>query len=215
LLQLTIEIRVIRNSRNIGGDENLALAAQLGQAADFTWIVGDDDLPAIWSVGYVLQQIESIPNLGLAILLGPPDGWDALLPLPHIFDNYKQVINFFSNFSVFPTESRGINPILGHTLISCNVYRSDCYSSQIFEFVQDILNPSIGLPINFCHMYSTIHTLLKRDDYRILFSHPYAIEAVKLNPSNDQEQLVHIKTIYHTYINYIRHYAGGYGFTFS
>ena len=205
---LSVEFRYLRRPRNLGGDANLSLAAEAGKIADFTWVLGDDDLPAIWSVGYIADQILSRDSLGLIYLGGDPGGWEKVIEVPRTFDSYLDLIKFFSVFPVFQSGAMGINPVLGQTLVSANVYKSDLYSSDMYSFVRDVLNPCLGVECNFSHMYAVIKSLIDQPSFTVHMSPIRALEAVKLGSSKDEAQNRFINTLYVTYMNFIRYHGG-------
>jgi len=205
---LSVEFRYLRRSRNLGGDENLSLAAEAGKIAEFVWVLGDDDLPSTWSVSYILYRILTEENLGLIYLIGEPAGWENLTEFPRAFASYLELIKFFAAFPVFHPGERGINPVLGQTLVSANVYRSDLYSREMYEFVKNVLNPCLGVGVNFAHMYAIVKSLIDQPSFAVELSPIRAIEAYKLDSSKDVVQIRDINTLYAAYMNFIRYHGG-------
>ncbi|WP_350304132.1 glycosyltransferase family 2 protein [Photorhabdus viridis] len=55
------KLKVIRHKYNIGGNANIPLSFQYGDA-DYTWVLSDDDIPAEDSLDIIIQTIDKNPG---------------------------------------------------------------------------------------------------------------------------------------------------------
>jgi hypothetical protein len=203
-LGLGCEFVFKRHPENYGGDENISLCGAASSDSKYTWVLGDDDLPSVWSVEHVLDLTRKIPDVGLVILTEDHTKWEEVLPVPAKFKNYKSLIEYFKPYPIHDRD-KGVNPVLCHTLISANVFLSSIYRKDIYFFVRDIMNPALGLPANFCHMYAIVPELLNQGHLSVVVSKDKALESTKLIAKDGVDgQEKFIRAIYATYMNYIR-----------
>lgn len=104
-----------RNAVNIGADGNIAHVRTLARGR-YHWVVGDDELLEPKALCNVLRLIqEHQPGLVLAY----NSDYRLSIPTPQVFPDYR----------AFARECmrHNIHALVEHSLISCNIYRADCY----------------------------------------------------------------------------------------
>ena len=129
-----------RNPVNIGGDENILHVRKLAQGK-YVWVIGDDELLADEALVKLVRLIrERAPGLVLAY----PTRYELHLRTPQTFADYKA----FARECV----CTNVHALAEHSLISCNIYRADCYDfdlarkslqthySQLYGMIPPLLN---------------------------------------------------------------------------
>lgn len=130
-----------RNESNLGISRNLLKVISMGKGR-FIWTVGDDELicpEALANILRVLRQHE--PGLLLAF----DTRYKLKLPAPQLFPDYQ----------AFARECIRLNPhpLTEHTLLSSNIFRSDCYDPVFAEENIDTFFP---------HMFGMLRPMLKK-----------------------------------------------------
>jgi glycosyltransferase involved in cell wall biosynthesis len=142
--QETSFVEYSRNQTNIGGNANIIHVRTLSQG-QYTWVTGDDELicdEALPNLIKVLRKFQ--PGL----LLTYHDKYDLSMPVPQCFPDYR----------AFTQECMSKNPnaLAEHTLISSNIYRSDCFD---LGYAQTFLSAGSTKSFGYPHMFGMIRPL--------------------------------------------------------
>ncbi len=124
-----------RNEINIGADRNIWRCPGLARGK-YVWIMGDDDSVLPGSLPYILDILQ---KHRLALFLNLGDLSTSGFKLPAHFKNFRE----------FARECTRVNPhpLLAHSLISANIFRSDFFDLQVAEF---------RIKSNYGHMYAMV-----------------------------------------------------------
>lgn len=130
-----------RNPANIGGDGNILHVRTMGRGK-YIWVLGDDELLAD----------NALPNL-LRLLRQSEPG--LLLAYDRRYNLRLRVPQNFANFRAFAQECvyTNVHALAEHSLISCNIYRADCYD---FDFARETLDT------HYPQLYGMIRPLFKK-----------------------------------------------------
>jgi len=128
------------NAVNLGGDGNNVHIRTLAKGK-FLWVIGDDELLDDHAVVKVLKLIEE-HNPGLIIAFDTH--YDLKIPTPQIFPDYRAFAKECVRFNT--------HALAEHTLISCNIFRADCFDIELGKKTVDA---------NFPHMFGMIRPLMK------------------------------------------------------
>ena len=130
-----------RNATNLGGDGNNVHIRTLAKG-EYLWVIGDDELLCENALVNVLDLIrQHRPGLIIAY-----DSRYALkLTRPQIFPTYRD----FAQDCV----RHNLHALAEHTLISCNIFRADCYDGEYGRQ---------SIPTSFPHMFGMIRPLMQK-----------------------------------------------------
>lgn len=120
-----------RNPANIGGDKNILHVRTMGRGK-YNWVVGDDELLREGALAGVLHLIHKhSPGLILAY----NSRYELKLQTPRIFPDYK----------TFAQECirTNVHALAEHSLISCNIYRVDCFDMTFAKETLDLHYPQL------------------------------------------------------------------------
>lgn len=148
-----IKLNFHTNSLNIGGDENIYKCCTLENGSIFTWVLGDDDHITTGSLLSIVNLlISNLDTTGLLILS------DSSYNLDDRIKNKR-----YSSYKIFSKYVANIQPhyLIAHTLISCNIFRTDIFDASESYYVNKDLTPRLGLKANFSHMRGIVKGLLK------------------------------------------------------
>jgi glycosyltransferase involved in cell wall biosynthesis len=143
-----------RNASNIGGDGNILHVRSMGRG-QYTWVVGDDELLAENALPNLLRLLrEKSPGLVLAysatyeLRLRPPQE--------------------FADFKAFAREClrTNVHALAEHSLISSNIYRTDCYD---FDFARETIDT------HYPQLYGMIRPLFRKKAAVVLPDFPVII----------------------------------------
>jgi len=126
-----------KNETNIGAARNIYKCCQWGNGK-YRWVIGDDELLEDGSLEYIIEILNKI-NPGLFI--NNDHKYNSRLKLP------KQY-NSFRDFAKATIKSGNPHMLLAHTLITSNIFRSDCFISA-FAFLK--LTDTL-----YAHMYGIV-----------------------------------------------------------
>jgi|GEM_PF-766440 len=133
-------LRYTRNDANIGGEANVLHVRTLARGY-YTWVLGDDEILHDGALEVVMKIIRMREH-GLIILFN--SFYDARFPRPAIFTDYSEYARFCMN--------RNPHALVEHTLISSNIYRSDCFDYDVVRQFKDMF---------YSHMYGMIRQLFR------------------------------------------------------
>lgn len=141
------------NPSNIGADKNIQKCCNANPKAIFTWVLGDDDHIVAGCISKIISLLlENEDSLGLLIVMD-----DSYVCSPifrdKIFDSYEQ----FARLAVIDQP----HLLIAHTLISCNIFRTELFDNDEATYVNNELTPRAGLRANFVHMRGIINGLLR------------------------------------------------------
>ncbi len=128
-----------RNSVNMGGDANILYVRTLAHGY-YTWVLGDDEILHAQALVSIIQ-ILTHRTFGLIILYDLH--YNALIERPVCFPNYRE----FARTCV----KENPHALVEHSLISSNIYRSDCFDFDVAGEFKDKFYP---------HMYGMIRPLV-------------------------------------------------------
>lgn len=129
-----------RNAANLGADGNNVHVRTLARGK-YLWVIGDDELLDPGAVTTVLKLIvEHNPGLIIAF----DSHYDLKVPVPRVFADYRAFARECVRFNT--------HALAEHTLISCNIFRADCYDIELGKKTVDA---------NFPHMFGMIRPLMK------------------------------------------------------
>lgn len=196
-----IRVNFHSNSLNIGGDENIYKCCTIGNGSIFTWVLGDDDHITTGSLSSIVNLlISNIETTGLLLLR------DSSYNIDNRIKNKRY--NSYLAFSKYVTN---IQPhyLIAHTLISCNIFRTDIFDAFESNYVNKDLTPRLGLKANFSHMRGIVKGLLKNSgsNYNVLTPDFIALDTSRRIPSSvsfDND----ILRIYHYYFLWLLSEAG-------
>ncbi len=130
-----------RNSTNIGGPANIIHVGTLARGY-YTWVLGDDEILHPGSLA-ALVRVLGDRSAGLAILFD--SDYDPIMKVPARFADYRD----------FTKSCMTCNPhaMVQHTLISSNIYRSDCFDADVARQFADMYYP---------HMFGMIRPVYQK-----------------------------------------------------
>ena len=129
-----------RNATNIGADGNIVHIRTLAKG-EYLWVIGDDELLCENALVNVLDLIKkSRPGLVLAYNIR----YKLNLARPQVFSTYRD----------FAQEClrHNLHALAEHTLISCNIFRADCWNDEYGRQ---------SIPTSFPHMFGMIRPLMQ------------------------------------------------------
>ena len=129
-----------RNETNVGAEANVLHVRELA-AGYYSWVLGDDEILHEGSLEIVAKILRTKAH-GLILLFD--SFYDARFSRPVEFANYADCVRFCIK--------RNPHALVEHTLISSNIYRSDC-----FDF--DVVRQFMGM--YYPHMYGMIRPLIR------------------------------------------------------
>ncbi len=175
LIRSEIDISFSANANNIGGDRNILKCCNENPDAKFTWVLGDDDHIISGCIPKILTiLLEHEKNLGLLILTGDYDCKPTLKD--KIFVSYEQ----FARLAI----NEQPHLLIAHTLISCNIFRTDSFDTEEANYVLNEVTPRAGLKANFVHMRGMIKGLFRhRNSYTVLTPSFPSLDTSKRLPS--------------------------------
>jgi glycosyltransferase involved in cell wall biosynthesis len=129
-----------RNETNIGGDANILHVRTLAQGY-YTWVLGDDEILHDGALETIVK-ILCVRVHGLIVLFDSL--YDTHFKRPTKFEDYAD----FARFCI------RTNPhaLVEHTLISSNIYRSDCFDFDVARKFKDMY---------YSHMYGMIRPIFQ------------------------------------------------------
>lgn len=157
-LRSEISVHFFVNDTNIGGDRNIQKCCVAAPEATFTWVLGDDDHIAIGSIPKIVASLlDNRDSLGLLIVA---DGSYVCDPIfrDTLFGSYEQ----FARLAI----KHQPHLLIAHTLISCNIFRTDIFDLDEARYVLEKLTPRAGLSANFVHMRGLVKGLFCSDQNR-------------------------------------------------
>lgn len=89
------KVKVVRNKINIGAGANIANTFIQG-ISGWMWLLGDDDIPSIYAVEHIYEEIESSDQMGV-IHFAIHDSMKQLLKGYKDFINLHELLNFYQN----------------------------------------------------------------------------------------------------------------------
>lgn len=174
----SIQIFFSINQKNIGGDRNILRCCSGNSNARFTWVLGDDDHIVSDSILKILFLLfKHKDNLGLLILSDNSYNFNPILK-NKLITSYEQ----------FARSAINIQPhlLIAHTLISCNIFRTDIFDYSEASYVIESLTPRSGLIANFAHMRGMIKGLLSSNNqYNVLIPSFTTLDTTKRLPPAD------------------------------
>lgn len=130
-----------RNSSNIGGDANILHVRTLARGY-YTWVLGDDEILHPGSLAALVAFLGD-RSAGLVVLFD--SDYDPIMKVPACFADYRE----------FTKSCMTYNPhaMVQHTLISSNIYRSDCFDADVARQFADMYYP---------HMFGMIRPVYQK-----------------------------------------------------
>ena len=171
-----IRIRFEENKTNIGADRNILQCCTTSiNAATFTWVLGDDDHVVAGCIPRIVSILSTSSDyLGLLVLLG--EGYKVDLSLRAQSDSYF-------DFAKLAMKNQP-HFLIAHTLISCNIFRSDIFDCDESSYVLEKLTPRHGLTANFTHMWGIVGGLLRSNkNYSVFVPDFISLDTSKRLPS--------------------------------
>ena len=148
-----------RNVDNIGGDRNFARLIGLS-AGDYFWLLGDDETVQPGSLARLLELLRP-RQYGLLLLPSlhlPADGAGPPVPRPYLRREPEGgkveplAAELFPHYAAYVERHRESNPfaMIGHSLISYNVIRRDCFDRELHRRMLETED------IHYAHMYGMV-----------------------------------------------------------
>jgi glycosyltransferase involved in cell wall biosynthesis len=136
-------VRVVysRNETNIGLSKNLLKVMAMGKGR-FVWTLGDDEIIAENSVPKLVKVLRE-RDPGFVLMFDTRYSWP--LPKPGLYTDYQ-------SFARECIRLDNAHPLAEHTLLSCNIYRSEFFDAKFGEQNIDTWFP---------HMFGFLRPLLK------------------------------------------------------
>jgi glycosyltransferase involved in cell wall biosynthesis len=131
-----------RNAVNLGGDGNNVHIRTLAKG-EYLWVIGDDELLCDNALVTVLDLIKK-HRPGLIIAYA--SRYQIKIGRPQVFPTYRD----FARECV----RHNLHALAEHTLISCNIFRADCWDGDYGR--QQI-------PTSFPHMFGMIRPLMQKN----------------------------------------------------
>jgi hypothetical protein len=153
-----------RNAVNIGGDPNIIHVRTLAKGK-YLWVLGDDELLCKGAVTTVLRLIEKHQP---GLIIAYDSRYDLKISTPQVFSDYRA----FAKECV----RHNTHALAEHTLISCNIFRADCWDG---EYAKSNLESTC-----FSHMFGMIRPLMQKKAGVVLPETPI-ITIRKLRPGPD------------------------------
>jgi glycosyltransferase involved in cell wall biosynthesis len=130
---LNPQMRYVRNSTNVGGDENFIRCVESAYG-NYVWIFGDDEELCEGAISTVMNTLKTIPVSLLIVGIGQESE-------PHLYGSYADFL-----------KNNKPQTILNHGLITCNVFKKEIFNTMIARnFIKT----------NFGHMHAIIDSLKK------------------------------------------------------
>lgn len=122
--------------------------------AKYTWVLGDDDHVVSGSLRYIIDILLSQKNdLGLLIVYGKEYSIHA--------DILKQqVYNSYYDFAIKAVSTQP-HLLIAHTLISCNIFKSDIFTESESLYTINSLYHRYSHSTGFPHMRGLVSSLLR------------------------------------------------------
>jgi glycosyltransferase involved in cell wall biosynthesis len=171
-----------RNAVNLGADGNNVHIRTLAKGK-YLWVIGDDELLDGAAVATVLKLIEE-HNPGLIIAFDTH--YNLKVPVPQIFSDYRAFAKECVRFNT--------HALAEHTLISCNIFRADCFDRA---YAKETLLTS------FPHMFGMIRPLMKKQAAVILPKTPI-ITVRRLRPGPPDGNWVDLDVMWLNYFKWLR-----------
>lgn len=155
-VQFDVSISFKKNICNIGGPLNVHNCYMASPKACFTWVLGDDDHVLKGSLDYITNiLLEYREKLGLLILSAEGYGVHKDILKKQIFRSYSELA--LTSTSVQP------HFLIAHTLISCNIFRTEVFIEEESLYAINSLYSRYGHWTGFSHMRGLLFGLLKSD----------------------------------------------------
>ncbi len=172
-----------RNPANIGGDENIFHVRTMSRGK-YTWVLGDDELLADHALVNLLRLLrENEPGLVLAY----DAQYDLRLRVPQKFDDFR----------TFAQECirTNVHALAHHSLISSNIYRTDCYD---FNYARETLHT------HYPQLYGMIRPLFKKRAAVLLPDFPVIIMRETPAAAVDGVWISNLDAIWIKYFKWLR-----------
>ena len=159
-----VSISFQSNETNVGADRNIIQCCVASPLSQFTWVLGDDDLPEPGSVRAILDYLgANFENVGLLILS------DRTYPIESSLRAAAPHLNYYSMARAALTRQPHL--LVAHTLISSNIFRTDVFDEAAGYFAANVLMRRLSLSGYFCHMRGIVGGLLRAPvDLSVRFS---------------------------------------------
>jgi len=158
--KFTIRIKFRKNEKNFGGPINVHNAHCASPHANFTWVLGDDDHVIDGSLNYITSVLLTHKNeLGLLILSDKYYRIHADLVIQRGFVSYCELAR----------ASTRLQPhfLIAHSLISCNVFRSNVFVESESLYAMNDLYVRYGHWTGISHMRGLLSGLF-RSNYSVI-----------------------------------------------
>ncbi len=133
-------------------------------------------------------------NLGLLILTSNDYAYSEILK-GKIFNSYES----FARTAI----NEQPHLLIAHTLISCNIFRTDIFDKDEAIYVLEELTPRSGLVANFVHMRGIIKGLFRNKiTCTVILNNTPSLDTTRRLPSFDNVN-IHIFKIYYFYFLWI------------
>jgi glycosyltransferase involved in cell wall biosynthesis len=171
-----------RNATNLGGDGNNVHIRTLAKG-EYLWVIGDDELLGDKALVTVLELIKKHrPGLIIAY----PSRYQIKLARPQVFATYRD----FAADCV----RHNLHALAEHTLISCNIFRADCWDGDYGRR---------QIPTSFPHMFGMIRPLMQRKAAVVLPAEPIIVMRDEPPPAPDG-QWINLDTAWVNYFTWLR-----------
>lgn len=172
-----------RNPANIGGDKNILHVRTMGRGK-YIWVMGDDELLAD---GALINLLRLLRQGDAGLVLAYDRRYHLKLRVPQSFDDFRQ----FAQECV----RTNIHALAEHSLISCNIYRADCYD---FDFARETLDT------HYPQLYGMIRPLYQKKLSILLPDFPIIIMRDAPAAAVDGIWINDLDTIWITYFKWLR-----------
>jgi hypothetical protein len=172
-----LQIKISKNSHNIGGDENIFKCCIENKQSVFTWVLGDDDHIVSGSLIKIISLlVEHQNDLGLLILSDTTYHLDEGL-LNKKIDSYHTFVRLAVTLQP--------HVLIAHTLISANIFRTELFNEDESKYVTRDLTTRLNLSANFSHMRGLVKGLLSNlgKNYCVITPAFTALDTSKRLPS--------------------------------
>lgn len=140
---------LVRHPHNLGADRNIHAASSSGRG-DYTWVVGDDELLLPDSLAALYRALHT-HQPALAIQLDPS------------YPVHPKLVGLHASYRDFALSAIAHQPhlLIAHTLISCNLFRSDRYDRELVDMTLVHVRSLLDTPCHFHHMFGIINGMVR------------------------------------------------------
>ncbi|HEU5396953.1 MAG TPA: glycosyltransferase family A protein [Verrucomicrobiae bacterium] len=172
-----------RNQVNLGADGNNVHVRTLAKG-QYLWVIGDDEILCEGALATILRLIqERRPGLIIAF----DTNYELKLPRPQVFPDYRAFARECLRCQT--------HALAEHTLISCNIFRADCYDIDLGKKTVNA---------NFPHMFGMIPPLMRQKAAVIVPETPIITVRKQGRPADPDGRWVDLDVAWLNYFKWLR-----------